>query len=288
MPPSCSFLILPRGACAKRPSTNTTRSSPGTRTRWPPRWPPRARPSSGACVSISTSNVDHFIKQDGQKFTKLDTIFVDKPDNIQFGKWYCLPNVKQASVDLKTFKDPTPVPKNIVDASAAYGSGIGTLRVVRFWGFPPPDQPHGTILTADRAALARQLAKWPSPPSYASGSGTPPKGLVVEHAPVAQVPKAHPDPVKAAPPPAPVQQKPRQVVGHQHFVEAALAELHSAGWIDRAPGKADSVADSATQAAVRDFQTKLDCKPIDGIAGPITRAALKQGTSSWSRPSRSR
>jgi peptidoglycan hydrolase-like protein with peptidoglycan-binding domain len=230
----------------------------------------------GAGVSISTSNVDHFIKQDGKKYKKLDTIFADKPDNIQFGKWYCPPHVTRGSVDLKTFKDPTPVPKNIVDASAAYGSGVGTMRAVRFWGFPPPEQPHGTILTADKAALAHQLAKWPSPPSYASGSGTPPKGLVVEKAPVAQVPKSHPDPVKAAPPPPPVQQKPRQVVGHQHFVEAALAELHSAGWIDRAPGKADSVADSATKAAVQDFQTKLKCPPVDGIAGPITRAALKQ------------
>ncbi|HEU4735337.1 MAG TPA: peptidoglycan-binding protein, partial [Kofleriaceae bacterium] len=203
-------------------------------------------------------------------------IFVDKPDNIQFGKWYCLPGVSRASVDLKTFKDPTPVATNIVDASAPYGCGVGRLRVVRFWGLPPPDAPHGAILTADKAATAQKLARWPSPPSYASGSGTPPRGVVVEKAAVAQVPRSHPDPVKAAPPPPVVKQKPRQVVGHQHFVESALAQLHAAGWIDKAPGKADSIADPATKAAVRDFQTKLDVKPIDGIAGPITRAALKR------------
>jgi peptidoglycan hydrolase-like protein with peptidoglycan-binding domain len=65
-------------------------------------------------------------------------------------------------------------------------------------------------------------------------------------------------------------------VVHQHFVEQALSQLYEAGWIDKSPGKGDSVADPQTKAAVEDFQKKHKCPPIDGIPGPITRAGLKR------------
>jgi hypothetical protein len=40
---------------------------------------------------------------------------------------------------------------------------IAVLRAVQFWGFAPPDQPHGSALTAEKRALATKLRKWPAP-----------------------------------------------------------------------------------------------------------------------------
>jgi peptidoglycan hydrolase-like protein with peptidoglycan-binding domain len=226
----------------------------------------------GAGVSVSTPDESVFFTHAGGKYKKKFELFKDNELYINQAWWYCLPKVSADAVKLATFRNPTPPRGHIVDARFG-GYAIGTLRVVRFWGFPPPEAPHGTLL-GDKAGLAQQLAIWPMPPSFATGTGTPPTGKI-EKPRVAQQPKAHPDPVKATPP-APAPQPKQQVVSHQHFVEAALGELHRAGWIDRSPGEPTAIADPATKAAVEDFQTKFRCLPIDGIAGPITRGALKR------------
>jgi peptidoglycan hydrolase-like protein with peptidoglycan-binding domain len=225
----------------------------------------------GAGVSVSTPKETVFFTHESGRYKKKFDLFVDNDKYIDQAWWYCLPKVSLRDVKLETFRDPTPPQKHVNDASFG-GFSISSLRVVRFWGFPPPDSPHGTLL-GNKADLARQRAKWPMPKSYATGHGTPPTGKI-EKVSVIKQPKSHPDPIKATPP-APAQQTNAQVVSHQHFVESALAELHTAGWIDKSPGDATVISDAATKAAVEDFQVKFKVSPIDGIAGPVTRAALK-------------
>jgi hypothetical protein len=197
-------------------------------------------------------------------------MFADHEDHTEHGSWLCLPGVDRTSVKRDTFKDAPPALQNLVDRTAG-GHAVASLRVVRFWGVAPPEQPHGRLL-GDHAGLARTLAREPAPASYAMGRGTPSEGRI-ENVCAAPVPRRHPEPFKAVPP-ARAQQKPAQVVGHQHFVEAALAELHAGGWIDCSPGSAASVADGDTRAAIRDFQAKFGVTPIDGIAGRVTRQKL--------------
>jgi hypothetical protein len=79
-----------------------------------------------------------------------------------------------------------------------------------------------------------------------------------------------------ASPPKPAPQHPERPAVHQEFVEDALDRLHRAKWIENHPGDPKKVNDDDTKKAVREFQTKFDAKPIDGIAGPITRRALQQ------------
>ncbi|TMQ15238.1 MAG: hypothetical protein E6J90_17550 [Deltaproteobacteria bacterium] len=123
----------------------------------------------GAGVSVSTANPEHFVVHDGGAFKKTRTLFVDSPDYIKHSKWYCLPGVRASSVNTATFHDPGPEAGNIIDKTAG-GNAVARMRVVRFWGFPPPVNPHGTRL-GDKGALATQLARWPLPPSYATGTG---------------------------------------------------------------------------------------------------------------------
>jgi peptidoglycan hydrolase-like protein with peptidoglycan-binding domain len=218
-----------------------------------------------------------FTAANGQYTRKLSPTFKDREEYTQFGAWHCLPGIRRADVNLKTFKPAVMGP--LIDSASfnpklGYSEYVGSLRVVRFWGVAPPENPHGTLL-ADKAAQAHQLTQWPAPAPQCMGEGTPPQG-VFENIPPAPVPKSHPEPIKATPPkPAPPQKK-AQVVPHQHFVESALNELYVAKWIDVHPGNPDSIGDPATKSAVEDFQKKFKVPPIDGIAGQKTRPALEQ------------
>jgi len=87
--------------------------------------------------------------------------------------------------------------------------------------------------------------------------------------------KGEAEKVKAQPP-KPAPQHPDRPAVHQDFVEEALMRLYEAKWLDNHPGDPNKVNNDDTKKAVREFQTKFDAKPIDGIAGPITRKALKK------------
>jgi hypothetical protein len=227
----------------------------------------------GVGVSVGTVDPSRWVTKSGSKFTKQRTIFEDHEDYIRYGAWMCLPAVKRQDVDLTTFKDPTPPKANIKDSTTPRGHYVASLRVVRFWGFPPPENPHGNKLSGENEQIAHRLAKWPSPPSYATGRGTPSQGRI-EKPPVKKQPKSDPDPVKATPPAEAPQQK-QQTVGHQMFVETALKRLFDATWIDTDPGIPDNVADAQSKAAIKDFQAKWKLDP-DGHAGKKTRAALRR------------
>jgi len=233
----------------------------------------------GAGISVYCGNwTKTFTLSDGKYACKASPVFADHDaadDDVytKHGAWHVLPNKAKSEIDLKTFRVQ---PTIIVDSSSPTTMGaeyVGSLRVVRFWGVAPPSAPHGTLLGA-KAGQAHDLTRWQPPEPHCMGSSAPP-GRIEKLQP-AQVPKSHPDPIKATPPkPAPPQKK-EQVVAHQHFVEDALAELYEHKWIEVHAGEPTSVGDPKTKAAVEDFQRKFKVPPVDGIAGPKTRLGLER------------
>lgn len=232
----------------------------------------------GYGVSVGTFNPENWITSTKKKapFKKAKTVFQDDPDYIQYGKWYCLPHVDAKDVDLKTFKDPTPKKTHIID-SKSKGTYIASLRVIRFYGFAPPENPHGTRLKPGEADLANQHKKWNPPESYASGSGTPSTGMVIEGTKPTKTPKSNPDPV-AANPPKPADQKKKETVSHQLWTELSLQELFLAGWLDADPGKPDNVADAQSKKTLKEFQQKWKLD-THGHADKATRQALEKALS---------
>jgi hypothetical protein len=97
-------------------------------------------------------------------YTKKFPLFVDNDLYITGAYWYCLPGVALDQVDRSTFGALTPPDENFVHAKSAGHSCIGQLRALRFWGFAPPETRHGTILTDDQYAKAKELCKWPTTP----------------------------------------------------------------------------------------------------------------------------
>lgn len=231
----------------------------------------------GVGISVYTWAPLRFFDASGGKYTrKLSPTFADRPEYTQFGAWHALPPLHAKDIDTRTFNQP--LSHGIIDASSynAKWKGpewVGSLRVVRFWGVAPPDRPHGNLFT--EADLAHHLTRWPAPEPVCMGSSPPVEGRI-DNIPPTPVPKSHPDPVKAVPPTPAPPQKPAQVLPHQHHVEDALAELHTAKWIDVHPGEPTSVGDPKTKAAIKDFQTKFKVPPVDGICGRLTRPRLDQ------------
>jgi peptidoglycan hydrolase-like protein with peptidoglycan-binding domain len=230
----------------------------------------------GAGISVYAGNWKTlYTLANGVYTCKLSPVFQDDGTYTKAGAWHLLPHKTKADIDIKSFNN---TPTTLIDASSwkpahGYSEYVGSLRVVRFWGVAPPENPHGTLL-GTKGAQAHALTKWQPPEPVCMGSSRPP-GRVDKLQP-AQVPKAAPDPIKAAPPKPAPPQKQDMVLPHQHFVEEALAELYEHKWIDVDPGDPASVGDPKTKAAVQDFQTKFKIPPIDGIAGPKTRPALEQ------------
>jgi peptidoglycan hydrolase-like protein with peptidoglycan-binding domain len=233
--------------------------------------------SVGVGVSVSTlpgkAYQSKFITESGGSYTKVQQLFKDDDKYTELGCWLCVPPKRRQDIDLKTF-NPTPAWKAKSFLDCGPGFGPQSLEVYRFWGFEPPDSPHGKVLTSDNHDLAMQLARGGPQPDPKPKTGTPPDGRI-PNVTTTPVPKSHPDP-KSVPPPKPAAQPKAQVLPHQSYVEGALAELHDKGWIDKTPGKDDAVHDAATRDAVKDFQAKFKSGPVDGIPGPITRSALKQ------------
>jgi hypothetical protein len=121
----------------------------------------------GPGVSVSApGDAAAFIDQANGTFTKKFPLFVDNELYVTGAYWYCRPGVARKDVDLATFRAPVP-PANIFDKANDGGRAMADVRAVRFWGFAPPDAPHGTVLPDDRRELAAQLARWPAPAPYA-------------------------------------------------------------------------------------------------------------------------
>lgn len=205
-------------------------------------------------------------KQDGKWKPTEPPIFEDKLKYVTNGEWMCLPHVAHTDVKGETFK---AWPSTIAGKSNWGKYAIEDLRVTRFWGFPPPENPHGTLL-GDNADLARRLAKYTQPEPFSKGSCDRPGGKKVSSQPVK---KTHPEPKKAVAP-TQAQQKKEDAAPHQLWVESALVELFHAGWIAKDPGNPDSVADAQSKAAIEDFQARFKVDGEAGHAGPKTRDAL--------------
>jgi len=196
-------------------------------------------------------------------------LFQDRESHIYDAQWYALPNLK-AKIDRTTFKDPGV--STIYDHTNSRGYHVATLEAVRLWGIEPPDRPaeQGEAAIFD---LAKHLAYERAPDSYATGRGKAPAAHIERVQPT--VHKGEPEAAKTSPP-KPAQQHLERPAPHQNFVEDALQRLYKAGWITNHPGDPKKVNDDETKKAVKEFQEKFNAKPVDGIAGPITRKALQQ------------
>jgi hypothetical protein len=115
----------------------------------------------GPGVSVSAPNdAAAFIDQANSQFTKKFQLFVDNDLYLTDAWWYCLPGVTRNDVNLDTFRSPNPPAGHIVDNANFGGNAMAKLRAVRFWGFAPPDAPHGDALTDETRGLASQLCQW--------------------------------------------------------------------------------------------------------------------------------
>lgn len=220
-------------------------------------------------VTVSTLPATLVVEKRGGKWVVTDApVFEDKDRYVTHGSWMCLPHVAHTDVKRETFR---AWPVNI--GGKNWGDyAVANLRVTRFWGFPPPENPHGTLL-GDNADLARRLTRYAHPEPYSKGTCEPP-GRVKNQA-ARPVKKSHPEPKKAVAAAA-AQQKKEDVLPHQLWTETVLAELFHARWITRDPGKPDAVADAQSRAAIEEFQAKFKVSGEPGIAGPVTRAALEK------------
>jgi len=117
--------------------------------------------AAGPGVSVSApKDAAAFIDHVGDQFTKKFQLFADNDLYLTDAWWYCLPGVTRNDVKLETFRSPNPPVSHIVDKANFNGNAIGKLRAVRFWGFAPPDAPHGDALTDETRELATQLCQW--------------------------------------------------------------------------------------------------------------------------------
>jgi hypothetical protein len=121
----------------------------------------------GPGVSVSAPNdAATFIDHANRQFTKKFQLFVDNDLYLTDAWWYCLPGVKRNDVKLETFRSPNPSANRIVDKANNGGAAMAELRAVRFWGFAPPDAPHGDALTDEKRELATHLCQWQMTPPY--------------------------------------------------------------------------------------------------------------------------
>jgi hypothetical protein len=121
----------------------------------------------GPGVSVSAPNdATSFIDHADGKFTKKFQLFVDNDLYVTDAWWYCLPGVARNDVMLDTFRSPKPSANHIVDKANNGGNAMAKLGAVRFWGFAPPDAPHGDALTDETRELATQLCQWQMTPPY--------------------------------------------------------------------------------------------------------------------------
>ena len=121
----------------------------------------------GSGVSVSApNNAAAFIDHVNGQYTKKFQLFVDNDLYLTDAWWYCIPGVTRNDVRLETFRTPNPPAAHIVDRPNNGGNAMAVLHAVRFWGFAPPDAPHGDTLTDEKRQLATQLCQWQMTPPY--------------------------------------------------------------------------------------------------------------------------
>jgi hypothetical protein len=121
----------------------------------------------GPGVSVSAPNdAAAFIDRADGQFIKKFELFADNDLYLTDAWWYCLPGVTRNGVKLNTFRSPNPPASHIVDRPNNGGNAMAKLRAVRFWGFAPPDAPHGDALSDETRELATQLCQWQMTPPY--------------------------------------------------------------------------------------------------------------------------
>jgi peptidoglycan hydrolase-like protein with peptidoglycan-binding domain len=112
------------------------------------------------------------------------------------------------------------------------------------------------------------------PAPYAMG------GAAMGRAPGEAAPVVRQEPVPEIRSVRPAQEAAQQDEGTategQRWVEIRLKMLYEIGLLPEDNGDPDSINDEQTQAAVRAFQRRYGLKKVDGIAGPKTKARLKE------------
>src|SRR6516165_1041356 len=125
----------------------------------------------GPGVSVSApNNAAAFIDQADSQFTKKFQLFADNDLYLTDAYWYCLPGVVRNDVKLERFRSPNARANLIVDNANNGAYSMAKLRAVRFWGFAPPEAPHGDALTDEAREQASQLCQWQMTPPYSIAS----------------------------------------------------------------------------------------------------------------------
>ncbi|MFN0250341.1 MAG: hypothetical protein ACKV2T_25910 [Kofleriaceae bacterium] len=227
--------------------------------------------SGGIGVSVGGDPVPNPIGRKGDSYFVKDTVFKDRDEYIERGTWNLLPSQYLGG---KKF-DPTSFKKFPQFVSWQGPYAVGKVSVARFFGFKPPENPHGKAFTeAAEAKRMYNLHKFeaPEPTIHPTGTCEKPGAKKASSKPT---PKSNPEPKKAVAP-TEVKQTKDDAQGFQFWIETTLAELFHAKWITKDPGQPDQVVDAQSKAALEDFQAKFGFKPVDGIGSPEVRKLLKQ------------
>lgn len=202
-------------------------------------------------------------------------LFTDRPDHILDANWYAPMGSSWSDIDFTTWKEINQdKPPSVLDYTCKRYAG--SMRCVRFWGFPPPDRDGETPHETADFVKAKDLAKYPMPPSYVTGTGKAPAVTLEKQAP--STTKGDAEKIKDAPAKKAEQPKqPDKITTQQEWVEKALEKLHKHGWLDHDPGDPTNYNDAETKAAIKEYQEKFKYTPVDGIATKKLRDHM-QGT----------
>lgn len=231
----------------------------------------KKRTFHGKGVSIGGCDSAFYLSGERGSLSAAKTLFVDREEHIFDAHWHCIPGKTKDDVDTKTFKGKGP--RFLIDRHSKKAHYVKSFRALRFWGFNPPDRAGSSPTEVRNFEIAKMEGTSDPPPSFATGKGTPTKVHVERHPVV--VHKGPAEKVKEQPPKA-AKQHAERPVPQQHWVETALQKLHDAKWLTAHPGDPTNINDAESKRAIKEFQDKFNAPPIDGIAGKITRAALRQ------------
>jgi hypothetical protein len=211
-------------------------------------------PLGGAGPGVSIGGCTHNLKKldndatTGQpRYKVLKTpYFQDEEENVRRGAWVTwLSEAEARKIDLHDGR--CRVPPKVRHPAAR----VKAIEVARF---------HGMVR--------------PEPYAMGGAPGKPPVHIPeVETTEVSAAEASNPEKVKAKA--KPVDQKAAEPTLSQLMVEQRLKALYVLGLIDKDNGEPDEVNDPKTKEAVKAFQNKYALK-VDGIAGPRTKAKLKE------------
>lgn len=236
------------------------------------------RASGGISIGGTQNNALFVTGSKGSYAAARSPLFADNEEPHSYitnASWMGLPGA--AAIDKTSFK---LAGAKINPSNPAKKFTVGSLRVARFWGFPPPTRAQDNPKYEAKFAKARELAGkagYTQPASFATGPAKPGKPTIAKNKPkkVAAPEAKKPEVIKKLPTEKKDQQK-TEILQQQLWVEQSLGELFRAGWIDKDPGAIDATYDAKTKAAVEAFQKKYKLEATDGKPGPVTRKELKR------------